>query len=480
MKLKVLGMCAIASLLYGENVFAYGASPAIGGDSQNLNDTNATTTQDENSNVSENITNYGTATTQNSRWIHAKNRRNARKNEKRRANSIDNSQTPHTDQNLDNEIAGDKKLTRSSSLPDLRNFQKPETAEITVLDALNEFPINESSVFSDSRADTESKEKVDAVEKSLSEFKSDSNYKEMANDVNQTLSEVKNDFEDFKLTANSFLNNVLDNPNLSGEQQKNEASFFNQKRENLIVGIDHLNLILNQVSEILENVKVLENLEVDKLKQEVKAYEAEIEKLISDIQEKRKSLKREKKQDKRASKQIIGEMDWTAIKKYYTESLSVLVKKARDYKFKFGTAEFYGKICFEEQDGSMFNPRQEMASSLRSLCAQIFKIHFPAARNAYLEIKKMTKEAKTKEVLEDFRSKILALGGSVESLLKHKQQSDLPFVTREKETKEELKDLKGTIDVKNRAKELEKLPIKPRGGDSQLKYTESVLGVPTF
>lgn len=460
MKLKVLGMCAIASLLHGENVFTYGASPAIGGDSQNLNDTNATTTQDENSNVSENITNYGIATTPNSRWINAKNRNNARRNEKRRANSIDNSQTPHTDQNLYNEIAGDKKLTRSSSLPDLRNFQKPETAEITVLDALNEFPINESSVFSDSRADTESKEKVDAVEKSL---------KEMADDVNQTLSKVKNDFEDFKLTANSFLNNVLDNPNLSGEQQKNGASFFNQKRENLIVGINHLNLILNQVSEILENVKVLENLEVDKLKQEVKAYKAEIEKLISDILEKRKSLKRKKKQDKRASKQIIGEMDWTAIKKYYTESLSVLVKKARDYKFKFGTAEFYGKICFEKQDGSMFNPQQEMASSLRSLCAQIFKIHFPAARNAYLEIKKMTKEAKTKEVLEDFRSKILELGGSVESLLKHKQQSDLPFVTRQKETKEELKDLKGTIDVKNRAKELEKAyKAKGRGQSTEI------------
>lgn len=467
MKLKVLGMCAIASLLYGENVFASNSSiteKATTDVNQNRG-TNPNEFNSPNSQENQNLAGH----TQYK--VFPKNRNNARGNEKRRANSIDNSQTPHTDQNLYNEIAGDKKLTRSSSLPDLRNFQKPETAEITVLDALNEFPINESSVFSDSRADTESKEKVDAVEKSL---------KEMADDVNQTLSKVKNDFEDFKLTANSFLNNVLDNPNLSGEQQKNEASFFNQKRENLIVGINHLNLILNQVSEILENVKVLENLEVDKLKQEVKAYEAEIEKLISDILEKRKSLKRKKKQDKRASKQIIGEMDWTAIKKYYTESLSVLVKKARDYKFKFGTAEFYGKICFEKQDGSMFNPQQEMASSLRSLCAQIFKIHFPAARNAYLEIKKMTKEAKTKEVLEDFRSKILELGGSVESLLKHKQQSDLPFVTRQKETKEELKDLKGTIDVKNRAKELEKLPIKPRGRDSQLKYTESVLGVPTF
>lgn len=358
MKLKVLGMCAIASLLYGENVCA-------GKVQSNGNNTKAT--QGENSGVSKDINHNINRTNGPS----AMNRKNHQRNKKKKANSQSASETLSVGQNLGNGTAEDKELTDQN---------------------LGNGTVEDKSLI----------------------------YKEIVNNVNQTFSEFENDFEDFKLTANSFLNNTLDNPTLSVEERKHSANFFNQAKENIITKVNELNLVLYQASEIL---KIFENLKIDGKIQEVKAYETEIEKLINDINEKRKSQKRQKKQDKQASKQVIGEIDWAEIDKYYTENLSKFALKARDFKFKFGDIMYYGGKCFENQDGSMFNPQQEMDSSLRSLCTQIFKVHFPAARNAYLEIKKMTKEAQTKEVLEDFRSKILALYGSVESLLK--QQSNI-------------------------------------------------------
>ncbi|MCR4623702.1 MAG: hypothetical protein K5780_03545 [Alphaproteobacteria bacterium] len=429
MKLKVLSMCAIASLLYGENVFADEVQSQ-----ENLNGKNTIATQDKNSGVSKDI-NHNTNITNGPSAMSWK---NAKRNRKKRRSPIDNSQISHTDQNLDNGIAGDKKLTRSSSLPDLTNFQKPETAEPTVLDALNEFPINGSkgsSSFSDSRADTESKEKADAVAQSLSEFKSDLNYKEMADTIEKLFSEFKDNFNNFKMIADSFLNNVLDNQNLSVEERKNSASFFNKAKESVIAKIDHLKSVLSQAKEIL---KIFEDLKIGEKNNIIEIYEEEIEKWINDINEKRKSQKREKKLDKQANKQIIGEIDWTAIDKY-TENLSKFALKARDFKFKFGDIMYYGKMCFENQDGSMFNPRQEMDPSLRSLCTQIFKVHFPAARNAYLGIKNMTEKAKTKEVLEDFRSKILALGGSVESLIKQRSNIDVKK-RRDEENKKKMEE----------------------------------------
>lgn len=377
MKLKVLGMCAIASLLYGENVFANVASTESEEQLQDLIDNNTTTTQDKNLSVSENITNYNTNIMQNSqnRPVFAKNKKNARRNEKRRASVQSDLKTPQANQNLDN-----------------------GTVEVTVLETLDMSPQND--IWGNSK-----------------EAYAAPNYKVMADNIENQFSKFKNSLDDFKLTANSFFNNTLDNPNLSAEERRNSANFFNEAKKNIITEADSLNSVLNEASNIL---KIFENLKIDEKIQEVKAYEIEIEKLINNINEKRKSQKRQKKQDKQASKQIIGEIDWSEIDKYYTENLSKFALKARDFKFKFGDIMYYGGKCFENQDGSMFNPQQEMDPSLRPLCAQIFKVHFPAAHDAYFKIKEMDKKDKTQEVLEDFRSKILALGGSVASLINQK------------------------------------------------------------
>ena len=494
MKLKVLGMCAIASLLYGENVFADEVQSQ-----ENLNGNNTTATQGENSGVSKDINHNINRTNGPS----AMNRKNHQRNKKKKANShsasetlsvgqnLNNgiaankkltrsssspnftnfqksaSETLSVGQNLNNGIAGNKKLTRSSSSPDFTNFQKSETAEPTVLDAPNEFPINGSkgsSSFSDSRADTESKEKADAVAQSLSEFKSDSNYKEMANDVNQTLSEFKNDFEDFKLTADSFLNNVLDNPNLSGEQQKNAASFFNDAKISIIKKVDHLNLILNQVSEILENVKVLENLEIDKKIQEVKTYEAEIEKLLSDIQEKRKSQRKQRKQqrqeavaqkrqkveqNKRVSVKT-GPIDWDAINEYYDNHLSKFASAAKFHKFRRPVVMKYGKECLEDQDGSLFDPGQRMEPSLKGLCTQIYEVRFPEAIKVWSEIKQMNdKDPNYKDKLEELRTKIELLDRNVNSLIR--QKTDLYRISRTKDVTDQTRN----VNAKEQTKELE-------------------------
>ncbi len=500
MKLKVLGMCAIASLLYGENIFADKVQSQ-----ENLNGNNTTATQDENSGVSKDINHNINITNGPS----AMNRKNHQRNKKKKANSqsasetlsvgqnLNNgiagnkkltrsssspdftnfqksaSETLSVGQNLNNGIAGDKKLTRSSSSPDFTNFQKPETAEPTVLDALNEFSINGSkgsSSFSDSRADTESKEKADAVAQSLSEFKSDSNYKEMADDVEKLFSQLKEDFENFKSTAYSFNVTFFGDksrklePSTSTEERKNSASFFNKEKESIIIEVDHLNLILNQVHEILENVKVLENLKIDEKIQAVKTYEEEIEKLLYDINENMKSQRKQRKQqrqeavaqkrqkveqNKRVSVKT-GPIDWDAINEYYDKHLSKFASAAKFHKFRRQVVMKYGKECLEDQDGSLFDPGQRMEPSLKGLCTQIYEVRFPEAIKVWSEIKQMNdKDPNYKDKLEELRTKIELLDRNVNSLIR--QKTDLSRISRT----EDVTDQTRNVNAKEQTKELE-------------------------
>lgn len=543
MKLKVLGMCAIASLLYGENVFAYGASPAIGGDSQNLNDTNATTTQDENSNVSENITNYGTATTQNSQWIHAQNRNNARKNEKRRANSIDNSQTPHTDQNLFNVFA------------DLED----------VSDSQNQ-PYNQSENLH--------KETFILVEKLV---------EQNANVFSRLIQEVGKYEDDVSLY-------YQEEKKMNTRDRLKKAKDLKKSKKDLIAVLDEAIANFEDLQKILQDLKINEKIIW------LKDKHAKIESLLKDVdigdlenlvderfqrREQKKAAKAEKikkkEESRRPSERAGQDIDLQAINRYLGD-LFKFIEMIGLRKPDFNSLITHGNSCFDHKNGLMFDPGQNGVDPMsKNILKQIYEVSSPEAEEAWSETKEMIrkayefvsafssersklneeiskaketiaksskvlakktklendlrnnkrlpqeqkkskeqeiaelnnqiisdsnkemiledlkkKESRVKELenmisdayrdlkLENLESKIKTLSQNVARLLKQRRQSDLPFVTRQKETKEELKDLKGTIDVKNRAKELEKLPIKPRGGDSQLKYTESVLGVPTF
>lgn len=546
MKLKVLGMCAIASLLYGENVFAYGASPAIGGDSQNLNDTNATTTQDENSNVSENITNYGTATTQNSRWIHAKNRRNARKNEKRRANSIDNSQTPHTDQNLYNVFA---------DLEDVSDWED-------VSDSQNQ-PYNQSENLH--------KETFILVEKLVEQD---------ANVFSRLIQEVGKHEDDVSLY-------YQEEKKMNTRDRLKKAKDLKKSNKDLIAVLDETIANFEDLQKILQDLKINEKIIW------LKDKHAKIESLLKDVdigdlenlvderfqrREQKKAAKAEKikkkEESRRPSERAGQDIDWQAINRYLGD-LFKFIEMIGLRKPDFKSLITHGDSCFGHKNGLMFDPGQNGVDPMsKNILKQIYEVSSPEAEEAWSETKEMIrkayefvsafssersklneeiskaketiaksskvlakktklendlrnnkrlppkqkaskeqeiaelnnqiisdsnkemiledlkkKESRVKELenmisdayrdlkLENLESKIKTLSQNVARLLKQRRQSDLPFVTRQKETKEELKDLKGTIDVKNRAKELEKLPIKPRGGDSQLKYTESVSGL---
>ena len=406
MKLKVLGVCAIASLLYGENIFA----KYISGNAE-FKDVN----------VKGLIGDFEKLGKANNAVIQSKNNDQLIKSSSPAEEAPEHAHLIHW----------------SSSDLSSRNNQLIKSSNSSEANE-QEFPSNDSvqgNSYSDSNA---------SAEPSLY-----SDFKKMTDNFEKSFSEFKKDLEDFKLTGDSFLNNVLDNPNLSVEQLKNSANFFGKAKENIINKVDNLNSSLNQLSEIWKNLKMDEKI------REVKTYKAEIQKLLDAINEKRKAQKRQKKQERRASKQIIGEIDWIAIEKYYAEGLSKFVEKARNFKFKFGDVKFYGEKCFEGQDGSMFNPQQEMDPKLRPLCAQIFKNHFPAARNAYLEIKKMTEEAKTEEVLEDFRSKILALGGSISSLIK--QKSEIKAKDLHNERMEEVRNQTSDVSVSAQVERRERM-----------------------
>lgn len=226
MKLKVLGMCAIASLLYGENVFADEvqsqenlngnnttatqdensgfASMKINSQTQDLINNNTTTTQDENSNVSENTNDNQNALIQYDKPTHSFNL--IKKFVEQSENSLSRLARKIEEFKHDASFY-EKKMTRKDQLNMVENLNKTKE---NLIDVLNDNIAN-----------------FEYMQKILQDLKIDEKIKWLQDQYNEIEPLLKNvDIEDMKDLQNTRAKNKKEQ-----KRKKQEAAEKRKKRE---------------------------------------------------------------------------------------------------------------------------------------------------------------------------------------------------------------------------------------------------------
>jgi len=335
-------------------------------------------------------------------------------------------------------------LKRSSSLPDIRKVEGPE-AEKKDVSNISNVQVDESNV----------KNVVvdDKSEKSLHSFRI---IKEFVQKNEEGFSNLEKNIEEFKEGVSSY---EKENQKLSLKDRIDKAEDLSKRKEKLISTLDKNIANFEHLQEILKDLKIDEK--VEKLKdhhEKIKSLLKNIDITIDDMkrqmsinQEERRQRKAEqakkkqeaaqkrleKEQNKRASVKT-GPVNWIAINDYYYDNLSKFAAAAKLHNFRHSVMMKYGKTCLEDQDGSLFDPGQKVDPRVKGLFAQIYEVRFPEAIAVWSEIKNMdSKDPNYQAKLEELRSKIGMLDKNVASLVKQATNLNLIQAERMKEVRDQ-------------------------------------------
>lgn len=397
MNLKILSICSVISLLYGENLFASVK------DMVRQYETNLEKRQED--------TSY-------------------KYNKDRKMAEIKKQTSDVSVKDLAEKFGGQVQRTNSSRVQDLKQSEKDEhpvsdsraaSAE-QFANGENSASNSQEALMTDEFYSVDGDSDKTGSEESLSEKygSSSADFKKFAENLEAEVSASKQMMDKFDQQLNDFSDSLSDSESTIEQQEKAESL----KK----AMVDWNNKLVDQIDELEQIMKDFENLEMEKKIKQLNEYRVKLGNMsmnmtrkISQIQiNRRKAEKAQKKEQKQQAERMMKSIDWQAIKKYNDEDLSAFVQAVRNYKLRLSVVQRYGKKCFEDQDGSaLFDPGQKMEPSLKGLCKQINQVRFPEAIKVWSEIKEMQeKDPNYAAKLDELRAKIIALGKNVSSLIK--------------------------------------------------------------
>ncbi len=326
-------------------------------------------------------------------------------------------------------------ITESGRVEKLRQMFEPDEETILDADVLDK-KLGKRLVRSESAPDLSEdfieprKQKSEDVQ-----LPSYSVFKKFVENLNDEFSELQTEVSDFEKKAESYSSKISD-PNVSKEDRKTVSINFNKTKDDLVQRLTDFIAYLKQLRQDGRDLNMGEKIE------QLEGYQTKVNELIKDAKAGVKAQRFQRKQDQAQQKQEkinerlkkdkekrasvkTGPVDWNAIQTY-NDDLSDFVKAVRNHKLRFNVVKKYGEKCFDNQDGSLFDPGQEMDPSLKGLSAQIYEVRFPEVLKVWSDIKAMKDEKASgyKDKLEELRLKVEALGKNISSLIRQKSDID--------------------------------------------------------